>query len=315
MTPQEVRVNTGSRLHFGLLDTSAPFGGLGMMIEEPSTEIVIRKSDSPIVINSEAVRLLKILQRYRAQLRLTSLPACQIDILRRPAAHTGLGSGTQLSLSFAEALAVLFENDFTEEMIAIRIADRGKRSAIGIHGYFHGGLIFEEGDGQSELNPITHRVNFPETWCVAIIRPRNVTTTVSGDFEMEQFSKLPQVCDTTRVRLRSIATDRLVPAVVGSDFSLFSDAVFEYNWESGMLFKEIQDGPYNGEGVKTLIKLFRDQGVKGVGQSSWGPSVFAWFEDRPIAESFFDKMPHVENYVVQLTKAKNEPRELRTMSW
>ena len=43
--------------------------------------------------------------------------------------------------------------------------------------------------------------------------------------------------------------------------------------------------PYNGADVTALINWLIRQGVMKVGQSSWGPGVFAWFESESHARS------------------------------
>ncbi|MEM9827042.1 MAG: hypothetical protein AAF958_10660, partial [Planctomycetota bacterium] len=40
-----LHIRTGARIHFGLVDVVAPFGGAGIMIDHPSTEIDLRPAD------------------------------------------------------------------------------------------------------------------------------------------------------------------------------------------------------------------------------------------------------------------------------
>lgn len=53
-----------------------------------------------------------------------------------------------------------------------------------------------------------------------------------------------------------------------------------------MLFSPVQGGPYNGPIVFQLVETLISRGAQGVGQSSWGPSVFSWFKDNESAQQF-----------------------------
>ncbi|GAA5510821.1 hypothetical protein Rcae01_06331 [Novipirellula caenicola] len=303
-------MTTGSRLHFGLLDTAKPFGGVGVMVDDPITEVVARRADAfqgPLVA---ADRVRGVAERYRQQFQLDALPACQIEIVRRPPAHTGLGTGTQLAMAVAEAISQLLHPERTDPRTAFRIADRGRRSAVGIHGYRHGGLIYEDADNAAELNPIKQRIEVPSQWCVAILRPIQETTTISGDVELDQFAKLPATTSQQREHFRYLITTQLLPAIEKGDFDAFSEAVHRYNRDSGLLFEAVQNGPYNGVAVSSLVDFLRSNGVTGVGQSSWGPSVFAWFATREDAQQFVSNQIDPAKVHVLLTHAKNEPRQI-----
>ena len=122
-----VRVKTGSRLHFGLLDTAAPFGGVGAMIEQPETEVVIRPSARFRCCAQLAHRIEPVARRIQQLAGLDDLPSCEVDVVDRAHAHWGLGSGTQLAMAIAEGLAHHCGLECSLSDLALRIADRGKR--------------------------------------------------------------------------------------------------------------------------------------------------------------------------------------------
>ncbi|TWU37045.1 beta-ribofuranosylaminobenzene 5'-phosphate synthase [Novipirellula artificiosorum] len=308
MTNQQVRVITGARLHFGLLDTQPPYGGVGVMIDSPATEVVVRRSQRYRPCAKETERIDAIVRRFAAFANLKGLPPCEMQVLQRPDPHTGRGSGTQLSMAVAEALCLLFQVRCNREDLAFHVAARGKRSAVGIHGYFAGGLIFEESMETADLNPIRERVSVPHAWCVAMFRSRRTVPTVSGDLEQNQFNQLPPATSELRDELRCLASEQLTTAIQREDFASFTDAVHRYNRASGMLFESVQNGPYNGPAVTRLVDSLIDRGAKGVGQSSWGPTVFAWFETRQEAEYFVRTRSNAEHEEVQFAAPKNEPR-------
>jgi predicted sugar kinase len=50
------------------------------------------------------------------------------------------------------------------------------------------------------------------------------------------------------------------------------------------VFAPVQGGTYAGPRVAALVEFIRAQGIAGVGQSSWGPAVFAVVADEERAE-------------------------------
>lgn len=305
-----LRITTGSRLHFGLLDTVDPFGGVGTMIDDPVTQVVVSSSDRFVCDDQAAPRLSAIAGRVARFAKLSDLPKCRIEVTTRSAEHSGLGSGTQLALATAEGLCRFQGLDFDPFFLASRIAIRGQRSAVGVHGYFLGGLIFESAAAGCELNPLQHRVELPKQWCVAIFRPSGEVTSVSGDFEREQFANLSPALGNTAAALKRIVTDEIIPAAQEGDFRTFTSTVHQYNHESGMLFAAVQGGPYHGAAVAKLVQSLIDLGAHGVGQSSWGPGVFAWFESIATAKEFARRLP-ADISLIAITRPRNQARSLQ----
>ena len=306
-----IRVVTGSRLHFGLLNTVDPFGGVGLMIDHPETEVVVCGSREFQCSGPDSERVERIARRAMALSdRTGDLPTCRVEVKRWAPAHCGLGSGTQLSMAVAEAVCRWLDVRPTANTLARVVATRGKRSAVGIHGYFVGGLIYEACSDQDELNSIQARSELPSNWCVAILRPEVGSDLVHGADEAERFSKLSAAGPDVARQLRRIACQQLLPAADAGNFDTFSDAVTKYNRLSGELFAVIQGGPYNGPSIAGLIDWLADRGVEGAGQSSWGPGVFAWFESEEKAEPIVKRLPPgIE--MIALANAKNEGRYLQ----
>ena len=302
-------VRTGSRLHFGLLDTVAPFGGVGVMIDEPATVIVTGTAHRLMCDETLRPRVLPIAQRLAHQLGQAEPVACRIKLTQAPPRHTGFGSGTQFALAVAETIARMAGYDADPQQLALQVAGRGLRSAVGIHGYFAGGLICERSDGASELNPISQRIELPKTWRVGLFLPREPRTLVSGSTETEHFTRLAPASSRRREALERLLFEQLLPAAAVGDFEAFADAVTRYNRCSGELFAEIQGGPYHGQDTANLVAWLLDHGARGVGQSSWGPGVFAWFPSAEAAERFqHEKL--VDAVDMTLSRVRNQPREL-----
>jgi predicted sugar kinase len=65
----------------------------------------------------------------------------------------------------------------------------------------------------------------------------------------------------------------------------FGDAVHEFNRRAGEPFAAAQGGAYASPAIAELIVELRALGIRGVGQSSWGPTVFAMVPDSDTALS------------------------------
>ncbi|TWU37681.1 homoserine kinase [Novipirellula aureliae] len=314
MTSIQVRVTTGSRLHLGLLDTVEPFGGVGLMIDQPVTEVTAVRTSQYQRPNVASHRINAIAENFRTVAGQTELPPCQIHVHHQPKPHCGLGSGTQLSLAVAEAMCRLFDVDLSAEQIALTVARRGKRSAVGIHGYFNGGLVLEGTSNRvnnASINPIIDRTAIPASWCVGLFQESSSPCFVSGQLEQTHFDKLKPASKASQAKLRETATKQLFPAARASDFGRFAEAVEAYNHASGMLFSSVQGGAYNGPSITRLVDKLKQNGATGVGQSSWGPTVFAWFPSRQEATRFVDQTVDQTKIEVRYAAAKIEPRQIQ----
>lgn len=299
--PPPFEIVTGARLHLGLLDTRDPFGGVGLMLAQPATRIRVRAADQFEALGPARERVEAVATRFASHWQLAEPPRCAIEVVERPQPHAGLGSGTQLAMAVAEALCHFTGRrvaDWHGEgpaadghsgdrgsvdrcTLAVDIAGRGRRSAVGAHGYFEGGLIFESAGADARgLNPIRARMELPESWRVLLVRPPNATPKVAGETELAHFARLPPATRSDRERLTREVEDELLPAAAQGDFERWSEAVYHYNRESGKLFAAVQGGPYNGEAIEGCVEELRRLGVSGVGQSSWGPTVFAFCESQ-----------------------------------
>ncbi len=287
MTERSLTIRAGARLHFGLLDTVPPFGGLGVMVRQPETRLTIESCSAFECDAGLLARVHPVLERLMRVSGQSERPAVRVRLMHQPPPHSGFGSGTQLSLAIAEGLGRFMGaiEGLSNERLACQIADRGKRSAVGVHGYFHGGLIFETGSEASQLNAIAERVVLDPDWRVVLLRSKDSAPAVCGETEAEQFNQLGNATNVSKQFLYQIAADEVLPAARQRNFESFTDAVGRFNYTSGMLFASLQGGPYNGNAVTDLIERLTAAGVSGVGQSSWGPGVFAWCQNESDAQS------------------------------
>ena len=163
---------------------------------------------------------------------------------------------------------------------------RGLRSAVGTYGFCGGGLVVERGKSAAEpISPLDCRLDLPAEWRFVLLAPTGVSG-LSGNEEQQAFSGLPRVEQSVSERLIDEVRTRMVPAVACGDFELFSDSLYEFGRGSGLCFSEKQGGPYNGPVLTAMVDSIRGMGVRGVGQSSWGPTIFAVLASESAASEF-----------------------------
>lgn len=211
--------------------------------------------------------------------------AVRIKVHKAIPRHSGLGSGTQMAL--AVAAGVRYLAGLPREIDAAQLSwlvGRGRRSAVGSHGFVQGGLIWEKGrQSNQSLAPLAARVAIPKTWRIVLITP-GTRPGLSGGSEQDAFDELPPVPATTTEMLERLAEDRILPAARRADLVEFGEAVYDYGRLAGECFASVQGGPYASPEVAGCVAAIRALGVHGTGQSSWGPTVFAMVESKSDAE-------------------------------
>jgi len=104
-----VFVEAGARLHFGVLDLRGAlgrrFGGLGAAVPAPSLLLEAVRATGLSARGPEAERAMAFAERFLAHHELTG--GVRLTVHRAIPPHSGLGSGTQLGLAVARALAEL----------------------------------------------------------------------------------------------------------------------------------------------------------------------------------------------------------------
>ena len=279
ITSRIVRVETGSRLHFGLFDphgtSGRKFGGAGMMIETPPIVTELRRARPPYSkaeCVSIANRTARLVQNLATGLERDD--DCCVDVRSCPDEHVGLGTGTQLALALTAGFARLHDID-PEPREIVSLSRRGERSAIGTHGFEHGGFLVDGGKAHPlEISPLVARHEVPELWRVVLIKDR-LRTGISGETERRSFRELGPVADDHVESLCRIALLGMLPALANGDLGSFGDALHDFGRRAGAPFREAQGGVFSSPEAEEVAAFLRREGVRGVGQSSWGPTLYA----------------------------------------
>jgi beta-ribofuranosylaminobenzene 5'-phosphate synthase len=300
-----VRVVAPCRLHFGLFHvpvdglTHHPdgrpvrkFGGLGLMIDEPCVTVTATQEREDSASGSLADRAVSFMDQSR-DARPEAHP-CWIKA-DGPTEHTGLGIGTALGLAVASIYEPFYWDaaehrdgyqGFRARDILAPMVGRGARSGIGVEGFETGGFVIDDGKlGSDPSIRSATRGDFPPAWRVVLVRPP-VSPVWYGDRERGAFARTRPADRALSLteQLRALAYDTILPAVRNTDFDTFATSIAGFNRMAGEPFAHDQGGPYAGAEVACVIDELIDLGAAGVGQSSWGPTVFAFCESETDAE-------------------------------
>lgn len=371
MSERTLRVRTGSRLHFGLMELhpSSPhcYAGLGAMVEMPGLEMELNASNAavdptsiPIVECSSALeeRVHSVLARVQRLGAVTHLPD-SIRFVSELPLHCGLGAGTQTACALALALTE-FDRFFEESRslpeagsnekrvgeslersegschrVSVaelaKLAGRGRRSAIGLQGVMSGGLVLDHGyqasretvrdrdpAGRSDTAGDRGTPSDEEALAVRSIQvqyalPKNAFHAVlvfsppeksySGTMEASIIDQLGKIANPNQPTMRRLAANAF-SAFEENDVARFGGVLDEYMELAATLFAAGQGGMYVSETVEGIVRAVKSVGIHGVGQSSWGPTVFGFSGDAEQAEHSANQLRRLfpDGFAVLTTK-------------
>lgn len=292
MLHKRITIKTPSRLHFALIDLTSSLnridGGIGLALQDPHFRIIAETADQVEFDASSSEnefinRATEIVERLK---KLYKFPGVKLHLEKCIPAHTGLGSGTQLSLGITKAICELYEIGLSTKEMAL-IAGRGGTSGIGVAAFENGGFILDGGHrfptpkssflpSSASHNvpppPVLLRYDFPN-WPILIVMPD--CQHISGEKEVELFRTLCPMPKSTAGKISHLIIMKLLPALLEEDIAEFGDGINrlqKIGWKKVEL--NVQD-----KIIKKTMKFLLDNGAYGVGLSSWGPALYAFCED------------------------------------
>jgi beta-RFAP synthase len=288
--PREASVTATGRLHFGFLDPSGrsarPFGSFGLSLDVPRTRLVLGRAEQLAVSGAEGERAERYLRQIADSCGFEARYALRIEEVIPP--HAGLGSGTQLALAVGSAFAALEGLGLYPREIAARLG-RGARSGIGIATFAQGGAVLDGGPREGKLPQLAARVAFPSAWRVVLIFDE-ATQGLAGASEKAAFDTLPDLPAREIAALSRAVTQGALPALAAGDFAAFCRHVGDLQACMGAYFGPWQGGAYASPQVAAALGFLRKEGIVGLGQSSWGPTGFAFVEDEAQGAALLDQL-------------------------
>jgi beta-ribofuranosylaminobenzene 5'-phosphate synthase len=277
-SPASVAVTVPARLHLGFLDLNGGlgrrFGSIGLAINGLKTSITFNAASQLRVTGPENERVRGYLQVMQRALDIEN--TCHVRIDEVVPAHAGLGSGTQIALAVAAGVRRFHGLPLDVRGDAIRL-ERGARSGVGIGLFDHGGLVVDGGRGPlTTAAPVVSRMPFPEQWRILVVLDPH-RQGVHGPDEREVFSKLAPSSDGQAAHLCRLVLMKALPALAERDIAGFGSAINEMQVLLGDYFAAIQGGSrFSSPDVAAALAALEDEGAYGIGQSSWGPTGFAF---------------------------------------
>ena len=281
-------VEAGARIHLGFLDLGGAcgrrFGSIGVSLERPRCTVEAEAPSDPARGPAEPVRA--ILERLGPDLGAVTVA---VQLTESIPSHSGFGSGTQHALAIALAATQAAGRPVPIRDLARRLR-RGQRSGIGIAAFERGGLVIDAGhpvqdDREAALDtiegpeppPVIFQHPLPDDWHFVLATPR-AAAGLSGRIEPRAFRELPPMDDARVGRICRLTLMQVAPAALTGDIRAFGRAITEIQELVGEYFAPCQGGRFASPVGCEVTELALARGAHGVGQSSWGPTVFALVE-------------------------------------
>ncbi|WP_239025309.1 beta-ribofuranosylaminobenzene 5'-phosphate synthase family protein [Rhodoligotrophos defluvii] len=308
--PTSVSVTVPARLHLGFLDLGGGlgrrFGSLGLAVEAPVTRLTIRAGAQARMNGPDGERAARYLSEMERHLGLAE-HSHMVEILDAIPPHAGLGSGTQLALAVAAGLRRLHDLPLDPRGDAARLG-RGARSGIGIGLFESGGFAVDGGrheDGGPP--PIIAQHRFPDQWGIILVMDEQVEG-AHGPREIQAFQALSPFPASEAGAICRLALMQVLPAVVERDLAAFGSAISEIQARLGDYFAPVQGGRFTSPRVAQAMARLAAAGATGIGQSSWGPTGFAFARSYASAAEMAEALrlqPFAAELDIRVVKASN----------
>ncbi|MDZ5696171.1 beta-ribofuranosylaminobenzene 5'-phosphate synthase family protein [Chelativorans sp. M5D2P16] len=282
-----VTASVPARLHLGFLDlnggTGRRFGSIGLPLSEPETVVSLAPASSTRVEGPDRERAARHLETLCRHLNIRARHRLVVEEAIPP--HRGLGSGTQMAVAVAAALRTLHGLPVNAGEDA-RFLGRGERSGIGIAAFDEGGLIVDAGRSAEDREPpVVSRIPFPRDWRVILILDHGHTG-IHGQEEIAAFRALPPFPAQSAAEICRRVLMQALPAAVEEDLEAFGAAIEEIQIQVGSYFAPAQGGIFASKQVERVARRLAESGAAGIGQSSWGPTGFAFAPSEEAARDY-----------------------------
>jgi beta-ribofuranosylaminobenzene 5'-phosphate synthase len=310
-------------------------GGIGLTLAEPNFILKLEESNEGITIDfdkeysedikNEAIRKIK-LATERLLKYFDVDCGLHFTVLNTYPNHSGLGSGTQISLATAKLVydllikKSLISKPFKKDEETIKLAEilkRGGTSGIGIFSFDYGGFIVEGGHDLKEKGTILPSdefpakppqligsYEFPEEWDIIVVIPEG-DTSITGAKEDETFAANLPIPKNDAEKLSHLILMNLIPFMLEKNIESFGKTIHQIQ-ELGFKKVEVSLHPKN---IHDAMDKLREFGAHGVGMSSFGPGFYG-FTCGNTQEVYTAIKDYIgDDGTVFVTKAQNHGRE------
>jgi beta-RFAP synthase len=139
-----------------------------------------------------------------------------------------------------------------------------------------GGFVVDGGKDQKTncFPPLIYRQPFPKEWRFVVAIP-NIKEGLSNSQENYAFQELTKMSVHDVGQICRLTMLKLLPALSEKDIESFGDALTKIQVLTGKHFAQAQGGTFSSPVAADCIDFMKKAGAYGVGQSSWGPALYA----------------------------------------
>jgi beta-ribofuranosylaminobenzene 5'-phosphate synthase len=278
------RVTARARIHLGFrnLSLSRPwlYGGIGVALDRPRTVVRATPEDGIAVDGPPASAT-----AARRTVEYLDVSGARVVVEQALPRHVGLGSGTQLALSVAKAIATAHDQSIDVRDVA-PLLGRGGRSGVGVATFEGGGVVLDRGhpsseysptrppDGSWTVPPVTTRLRVPTSWRFLLVRP-TIDSGLAGATEESSIRRVVEEASVApAAAIDRVLASELLPAVQSGNAERFGRAASHVDRLNGQWFAREQAGIRREHVTQICRHLADEAAVAGAGQSSWGPTVY-----------------------------------------
>ncbi len=280
------------------------------MVDAPGFDLTAERAETDEVIGGSRLnsqRVAALVARLREK-SASPLPPLKITIQREIPPHCGLGSGTQLGLTVATIAAALSGETMPSVRERAERVGRAKRSAIGMYGFEAGGWLVDGGQRTAgEISPLISRAEWPDDWRWILIAPPE-REGLSGVAEQHAFQRLSPMTEVTTSRMCRTLLLELIPGIIDHDFDVVSEALWDYGKTVGEYFLPVQQGLFADVRMARLADQLRRDGITGMAQTSWGPTIAVLCPTVPAATELMTQLQSQGQWTdcrIQLVSGRN----------
>ncbi len=294
-----VEVSTPGRLHLGDLDPFA-LGRFGyapiLAIDKPRTVVEAEDAETLTVQGLEAEEARAYVRRVMETFHLKGV---KLTVKSTAPRHSGLGSTTQLCLAVGRAVTKAHGIDLPllELVKSLKRTSTGGLFTFQLGGFVvAGGFPVKPGEkvllrSEPLIPPLIFRSDFPEDWRFVMVRPFKAPRSPDGEEEEKAFGRLRQMRPPTQLTHKGyfLLASKLLPALLEKDAQAFGNALTAIQTTVGLIYRPVQGSLFNPSS-EWLIPILKRSGALGLGQSSWGPTVYGFVDSPECAQETLRKI-------------------------
>jgi beta-RFAP synthase len=155
--------------------------------------------------------------------------------------------------------------------------------------------------------PLLARLAVPADWRVLLVMDKALQG-LSGRREVEAFARLPEPPEAAAAAICRLVLMQALPSVAEDDLEAFGAAISRIQEMLGDHFAPAQGGRFTSPRVAKAIAEAGAAGAVGLGQSSWGPTGFAFLRGDAAAQRValrLKAMPDAAGLDIMICRALN----------